>query len=116
MVNKLLAVRMLIGAACVAMAPLRSLAATGEMGTGVPDQVGLYSAVTGVATYVWSISDVTIPFPSGCSSIALVASTMGMDAYKLAVNTVLLAKVTNRRVRFHSHVNSGCQVDYVQLM
>ena len=92
-------------------------AAQGEMGTGIPSNFGLYSAATGVQTIVWGISSATIQFPSGCASITLTPATMGMDAYKIAVSTLLLARVTGRPVRFYSHASrdTGCGVDYIQL-
>ena len=42
---------------------------------------------------------------------------MGMDAYKIAVATLLLAKTTNRSVRLYAHAarDGGCGADYVQL-
>lgn len=92
-------------------------AAQYEMGQGVPAAFGMYSAATGTLTRVWALSDVTTPFPSGCTNITLSPATMGMDAYKIGVATLLLAKTTNRRVRFYAHSDrdGGCGVDYLQL-
>lgn len=93
-------------------------AASGEMGTGVPT-FGNYSAAAGLLmqTNVWSIANPTRPFPAGCSNLVLSASTMGVDAYKLAVGILIAAKLAERPVRFYAHVerDGGCGVDYVQL-
>jgi len=93
-----------------------AVAADTEMGTGVPF-FGFYSQATGVQTNVWGLSNQTLPFPAGCPYIVLTAATMGMDAYKIAVATLLLANTTNRTVRFYAHGprDGGCGVDYVQL-
>lgn len=105
---------------CLALLPLviggHATAGQGEMGTGVPD-FGIYSAATGVHTIVWSMADATIPFASGCVNLSLTPDTMGMDTYKLAIATMLVAKTSNRRVRFYAHASrdTGCGVDYVQL-
>lgn len=87
-----------------------------EMGTGVPT-FGSYSAATGVQTIVWALQDASIRFPSDCPRLHLTAATMGMDAYKVAVATLLAAKATGRAVRFYAHAtrDGGCGVDYVQL-
>ena len=87
-----------------------------EMGTGIPS-FGTYSAEQGVKTTVWSLSDPVVPFPSGCPQIVLTAATMGMDTYKIALATMLLARTTSRSVRFYAHGShdGGCGVDYVQL-
>jgi tetrahydromethanopterin S-methyltransferase subunit C len=105
--------------ACVlaaAMLVLPATAAQGEMGTGVP-HFGSYSAATGVVTKIWGLADATVPFPSGCTSLDLSPATMGMDAYKIAIATLLVARTTNRAVRFYAHGprDGGCGVDYVQL-
>jgi len=86
------------------------------MGTGIP-HFGSYSAATGVQTNVWGLNEATVPFPAGCPYIYLTAATMGMDAYKIAVATLLVAKTTGRAVRFYAHAarDGGCGVDYVQL-
>jgi hypothetical protein len=87
-----------------------------EMGTGIP-HFGSYSAATGVQTIVWGLNEATVPFPADCPRLYLTAATMGMDAYKIAVATLLVAKTTNRAVRFYAHAprDGGCGVDYVQL-
>jgi tetrahydromethanopterin S-methyltransferase subunit C len=105
--------------ACVLVAAMLALPATaaqGEMGTGVP-HFGSYSAATGVETQIWGLADATRPFPAGCTSLVLNPTTMGMDAYKIAVATLLVARTTNRAVRFYAHAQhgGGCGVDYVQL-
>lgn len=86
------------------------------MGTGVP-YFGSYSAATGVQTIVWGLGEATVPFPADCQRVNLTAATMGMDAYKIAVATLLLAKATNRPVRLYAHAarDGGCGADYVQL-
>jgi len=92
-------------------------AAQGEMGTGIPSGFSFYSAATGVQTLVWGMTSPSIQFPSGCQSLTLTPATMGMDAYKIAVSTLLLARVTGRPVRFYAHASrdTGCGVDYIQL-
>lgn len=87
-----------------------------EMGTGIPT-FGSYSAATGVQTIVWGLQDATVAFPADCPRIHLTAATMGMDAYKIAVATLLVARTTSRSVRFYAHASrdGGCGVDYVQL-
>lgn len=87
-----------------------------EMGTGVP-HFGSYSAATGVQTIVWGLGDATVPFPADCQRVYLTSATMGMDAYKIAVATLLLARATHRPVRFYAHAgrDGGCGADYVQL-
>jgi len=91
-------------------------AAQGEMGTGVPTSYGMYSAATGTSTIVWAIGDITVPFPQGCTNIVLSPTTMGIDAYKIAVATLTIGKIANRRIRFYAHAprDSGCGVDYLQ--
>lgn len=87
-----------------------------ELGTGIP-HFGSYSAATGVQTIVWGFDQATIPRPSDCPYVSLTVATMGMDAYKIAVATLLLAKATNRPVRLYAHAahDDGCGADYVQL-
>jgi hypothetical protein len=94
-----------------------AFAATGEMGTGIP-QFGIYSAATGVQTLVWSLSNATIPMASGCSRLVLEPTTMGMDTYKLAVATMMAAKLSGKQVKFYAHdvYDGGCGVDYIEMM
>lgn len=91
-------------------------AANGEMGTGVPS-FGLYGAATGDQAIVWSLSGASIPFPTGCDYVTLKPQTLGSDAYKAAIATLLAARLSNRPVRLYSHAerDGGCGVDYVQL-
>ncbi len=94
-------------------------AATGEMGTGIPE-FGIYSSVVvapaGQVTIV-SLASPTINFPAGCTSLTMTPASMGADAYKLAVATLLAAKVAGKPVRFYAHAarDAGCGVDYVQM-
>jgi len=92
-------------------------AAQGEMGAGVPQDFGMYSAATGTETYVWALSNVASPFPAGCSWIKLTPNTMGMDGYKIALAALMTAKTANRRIRFYAHAprDGGCGVDYLQM-
>lgn len=111
--------RLPLAAALCALSLLTSnpaAAAEGEMGVGIPG-FGSYSAATGVETIVWSLQEAQLPLPAGCPYIKLTAATMGMDAYKIAVATLLMAKATGRAVRFYAHAarDGGCGVDYVQL-
>jgi hypothetical protein len=113
-----LAIRVAVGivVVVVALAPVQAFAAQGELGTGVP-QFGTYSAATGAQTVVWRLDDATTPFPTGCTSIQLTPTTMGMDSYKIAVATMLAARTSGRRVRFFSHAprDTGCGVDFVEM-
>ncbi len=91
-------------------------AAEGEMGAGIPE-FGMYSAAVGPLTMVTGLREAAAPFPAGCTSILLTPATMGMDSYKLAIGTMVAAKVTNKKVRFYAHAprDGGCGVDYVAL-
>jgi hypothetical protein len=55
---------------------------------------------------------------SGCTSLTLTVSTMGLDAYKIATATIVLARATGRSVRFFAHASrdGGCGVDYIELI
>ena len=90
-------------------------AATGEMGTGIPN-FGIYTPALGSAARVWSLSEATINFPVGCSHIVLSSQTMGVD-YKYVMAVMLTAKTTGKRVRLYAHAerDGGCGVDYVEL-
>lgn len=107
----------LLAAVLVVSSSGLAMAAQGEMGTGVPGQLGLYSNATGTSTIVWSITDASTPFPAGCPQITLSPVTMGMDAYKIALSAILLAKSTGKRIRFYAHAprDAGCGVDYVEV-
>ncbi len=91
-------------------------AAQGEMGTGVPD-FGLYTQATGSEVIVWSLSDATQGFPSGCTYIRLNPATMGLDNYKIAVAMLIASRSTGQRVRFYAHAprDGGCGVDYTEM-
>lgn len=108
--------RFAIAGASLLMLSLAGHAASGEMGTGIPS-FGSYSAPTGVATAVYRLDEASIPMPQGCSILQLTAATMGMDAYKIAVATLLVAKTSGKRVRFFAHDarDGGCGVDYVEM-
>ena len=101
---------------CTVLGSASAIAAEYEMGIGIP-QFGSYSSVTGIQAIVWRLDDASFPFPAGCSTITLSPATMGMDAYKIAVATMLLAKASGRRVRFYAHGprEGGCGIDYVEL-
>lgn len=94
-----------------------AFSATGEMGTGIPE-FGIHSAPMGTFAWVGALTNPTIPFPSGCTSLKLTSATMGLDGYKMAVATMLTAKLAGKRVRFfaHSPRDEGCGVDYVQIV
>jgi hypothetical protein len=104
----------LAGAVALLGSP-KLFAAQGEMGTGIPEY-GTYAAAQGGHTAVWILNDTTIPMKAGCSALYLWPSTFGAEAYKIAVATLLAAKVSGRRVRLYSHVETGCAVDYIQIM
>ena len=100
------------------MNAISAFAAQGEMGTGVP-RFGIYSPVAGgQLSLVWQLEDASLGFPSGCTNLVVSAGTMGLDAYKMAVATMTVARATNRRVRFFAHAprDGGCGVDYVELV
>ncbi len=96
---------------------LAAHSAQGEMGTGYP-LFGSYSAATGVQTIVWRVDSATLPFPRDCTALTLTLATMGADGYRVAVETLLAAKINGRRVRFFAHAprDSGCGVDYIELL
>ena len=102
--------------ACLALVSIPGFAAQGEMGMGIP-QFGSYSAATGTSIIVWRLDEVATPFPSGCVNITLSPTTMGIDAYKIGVATMLAARTSGRKVRFYAHAprDGGCGVDYVEL-
>jgi hypothetical protein len=95
-------------------------AATGELGTGVPN-FGFYSKSTfhnQDVIVVWSLrAPMDRGFPSGCSNIMLTTATMGEQGLKMAMATLMTAKLTNRQVRLYSHAprDGGCGVDYIEL-
>jgi hypothetical protein len=91
-------------------------AASGEMGTGIPN-FGLYSQATGLQIRVWNLSSATMSFPVGCVAIILTPETMGMESYKMAFTLLTTAKLSGTRVRFYAHADrdGGCGVDYMQL-
>jgi hypothetical protein len=85
------------------------------MGTGIP-HFGVYSEPTGAHVKVWTIADASIALPTECTYLVLTPTTMGMDTYKVAIATLLMAKATLRKVRFYAHGprDGGCGVDYVE--
>lgn len=87
------------------------------MGSGIPE-FGMYSAAAGIEARVWRLVESTVPFPAGCPQIVLRPQTMGMDSYKLAVGTMVAARLAGKRVRFCAHAprDGGCGVDFVQLV
>ncbi len=91
-----------------------SHAASGEMGVGIPS-FGIYSAAVGTYLRV-NLLNATYGMPAGCTFLMLTPATMGMDTYKIAAATLLMAKATNRAVRFYAHSerDGGCGVDYIQ--
>ena len=90
-------------------------AAQGEMGAGIP-HFGNYAGPL-PNTIVWRLENASTPFPAGCTSLSVTAATMGMDAYKIAIATMTVARVSGRAVRFFAHAprDGGCGVDYVEL-
>ena len=108
--------RMILGSLLFALS-LESSAANGEMGVGVPI-FGQFGDAAGGIVVVWGLGNAVIPFPAGCSSLIVTRTTMGVDSFKIAVATMLTAKVTSRNVRFYAHVDrdGGCGIDYLQLM
>lgn len=91
-------------------------AAQGEMGAGIP-HFGNYAAPLPY-TIVWQLENASTPFPAGCTYLNVTAATMGMDAYKIAIATMTVARVSGRAVRFYAHAprDGGCGVDYVELL
>jgi hypothetical protein len=94
-----------------------AFAASGEMGTGVPN-FGSYSLATGTHLSVWSLANATRPMAAGCAALTLSPETMGLDAYKIAVAMLVAAKISERSVRFYAHGEheGGCGVDYVEIV
>jgi hypothetical protein len=103
---------------CGAMTFAASIAsaASGEMGTGVPN-FGVFGQAAGSYIAVWSLSNISIPQPSGCTTLYLYPATMGLDAYKMSMAILTAAKLSGARVRFYAHADrdGGCGVDYVGL-
>lgn len=97
----------------------QALAATGEMGTGIPNFSITADTAKSPAGWVgvWSLASATIAFPAGCTYLTMTPASMGVDAYKAAVAMLLAANVAGKPVRFYAYVtrDSGCGVDYVQL-
>lgn len=95
----------------------QGMTAEGDMRTGVPN-FGIYSPVAGSKTTVWSLDDATTPFPAGCTSLSLTPATMGLDTNKTSLAVMMFARASNRGVRFYAHAarDSGCGVDYIQLL
>jgi hypothetical protein len=118
MKSSCLTLRVLMAAAVLATAT-QANAALGEMGTGIP-RFGVYSAVnTGqLQTNVWQLENASLPMAAGCTSLTLTVGTMGLDAYKIATATLILARATGRSVRLFAHAtrDSGCGVDYIELI
>jgi hypothetical protein len=108
--------RWLVTLAWLAVASGSAVAATGEMGKGVP-AFGSYGGDLGVYTIVWRLTDASIPFPAGCSSLMVTQATLGPEGYRVAMATLLAARLSNRPVRLYAHVSrdGGCGVDYVEL-
>jgi hypothetical protein len=94
-------------------------AAQGEMGMGIP-RFGNYANDPGQPPYsiVWQLENASTPFPAGCTYLNVTSATMGLDAYKIAIATMTVARVSGRSVRFYAHAprDGGCGVDYVELM
>ena len=102
------------------VAAQNSNAAMGEMGTGYPVQFGTYtgSAPNTAKTRVWRLTRATINIPASCTGLWLSPETMGMDSYKIAVATLLTARVTQKLVRFYAHAerDGGCGADYIEMV
>ena len=108
--------RMILGSLLIGFV-IEASAANGEMGMGVPN-FGQYGDAAGGIAVVWSLANTVISFPPGCTHLIVSRATMGSDPFKIAVATLLTAKVTAKNVRFYAHEgrDGGCGVDYVQLM
>jgi hypothetical protein len=115
--------KVLVAVVLVSMQPLLMnpvRAAVGDLGTGVPSRFGLYGQVhSGTNAYliIWVLSTPTIPFPAGCTYLALLPSTMGIEGFKAAYSLIVAANLAGKPVRFYAHAerDGGCGVDYVQL-
>jgi hypothetical protein len=95
-------------------------AATGEMGTGIP-VFGVYTnAVTGNGGWItiWGLQNPTVSIPQGCSALYITTNTLGASSYKDALAVLLTATSLNKPVRFYAHAerDSGCGVDYLQII
>jgi hypothetical protein len=117
MLNITRKIRWVVATAALTLSASHAFAASGEMGTGIP-HFGSYSNPNGVGTIVWRIDGGNHPFAQGCDRIVLSVATMGMDAYKVAMATLLSAKVAGKRVRFFAHAprDDGCGADYVEMV
>ncbi len=120
MKNKLTlkAVQCTLAAAMLLMATPKASAAIGEMGSGFATNYGHYSTAAGSSTVVWGLTSATVNFPAGCTYLILTRATMGADDYKIALATMLTARITNKKMRFYAHADrdGGCGVDYVQML
>jgi hypothetical protein len=108
--------RALLTVAVLSVCSASGNAATGDMGTGIP-VFATYGAATGVQTIIWGLEQASIPMAAGCERLYLTPATMGADSYKIAVATLMAARLSNRRVRLYAHAerDGGCGIDYIQL-
>lgn len=91
-------------------------AALGTMGYGTP-QFSMYAHSLGEMVVVKAFANQVYGFPVGCVSLTITPQTMGADSYKLAIATMLTARVTGQKVMFYAHEvrDWGCGVDYLEL-
>jgi type IV secretory pathway TrbL component len=92
-----------------------AFAASGEMGTGVPN-MGFYTQATGAnLTYIF-LKNAAVPLPSGCGFLILSVATAGERDYKIAQAMLLASSFAGKRIRFYAHAerDGGCGVDYLQ--
>ena len=101
--------------AATIMTSFGAFAATGEMGTGIPNY-GVYANLN--QAVVGSLINATINMPTGCTQLILSAATLTMDGYKIALSQITAASLTRKRVRFYAHAvrDGGCGIDYVQIV
>jgi hypothetical protein len=110
--------RRLMAATILAGLSAFSFAVSGEMGTGTPDSWGQYSAAVGdTHIRIFNLTNRTTAFPAGCSYITISSATVGADAYKMVLASMLIAKSTGKKMRFFAHAarDGGCGVDYFEM-
>ena len=113
-------IKSLLGTALLTLATgihVPSMAATGDMGTGIPN-FGLYGTFNNSLIIIHSLINPTVNFPAGCPYLIISPATIGVAEHRMVYATLLTATAMQRRVRFFSHADrdGGCGVDYVSLV
>lgn len=113
-------IKSLVGAALLTLATgmyVPSMAATGDIGTGIPN-FGLYGTFNNGLIIIHTLINPTINFPAACPYLIISPATIGVAEHRMVYATLLTASALQRRVRFYAHVDrdGGCGVDYVSLV